>query len=155
MDDYKNYIYEKASKVKTKKDLDALLKEVINNKELDYSDIVYAICACMNATMNYVNNNAIKGNITGFQAGHIGWEMVREYLVRNNKSGLRIINYDDLLYPQCGYRFEKTIDSETWEKIQQMAKENLRTMNGADLAVKSHWRLISEGFVPFGFIIKD
>ena len=107
--DYKTYIYEKAKKVKTKKDLNALLKEVVDSKDLDYGKIVYAISACMKATCNYVNRSRV-GGITGFQAGIIGWEMIRKYLIADNKLGMKILDFDNLLYPQYEDEFDKIID---------------------------------------------
>lgn len=153
--EYKDYIYKKAEEVKTKEDLDKLLDEVINCKELDYGKIVYAMSACMKATLNYINRSNV-GGITGFQAGFIGWEMVREYLVSSNKCGLKLINYDDMLYPQNKYRYEKTISKDVWNALQEQAKKNLQDKErDPHPRVLKHWKKIAKGKVPFGYKVKE
>ena len=152
--EYKNYIYEKAKKVKTKKDLDKLLKEVIECKELDYGKIVYAICGCMKATCNYIDRSEV-GGITGFQAGFIGWEMIKEYTITcNNEFGMKLLNYGDLLYPQYEEKFEKTIDKETWEALRKEAYEKMKECPDAHPDVFNHWKSIWNGEVPFGFKVE-
>ena len=153
--EYRDYIYQKAEKVKTKKDLDNLLKEVIKNKDLDYGKIVYAISACMLATCNYINRSPV-GGITGFQAGCVGWEMVREFIITwNNEFGMKIINYGDLLYPQCEYKSDKTISPQTWNLLQKRARELLKESPNAHPDVIKHWESIIAGKVPFGYVVKD
>lgn len=151
--DYKTYIYDKAKKVENKEDLDALLKEVIESKDLDYGKIVYAICGCMKATFNYINRSNV-GGITGFQAGFVGWEMVREYLCHTNKTALKIIDYDNLLYPQCKENFDKTISEELWLTLQELAKKELKEHPDAHPRVIKHWESIVKGKVPFGYKVK-
>ena len=153
--EYKDYIYKKADEVKTKEDLDALLKEVVNDKELDYGKIVYAICGAMIGTCNYIDRSPV-GGITGFQAGFIGWEMIKEFTITsNNQFGMKILNYGDLLYPQYADRFEKTIDKDTWESLQKQAKIELEEVPDAHPVVIKHWESIVKGKVPFGFTVKD
>lgn len=155
--EYKDYIYKKAEEVRTKEDLDNLLDEVINCKELDYGKIVYAMCACMNATFRYINENNAGGDITGFQAGFIGWEMVKEYLVINNKCGLKLINYDDMLYPQMKKRFDdKTISKDVWNALQEQAKNLIQDKeNKPHPRILKHWKRIVKGKVPFGYKVKE
>lgn len=151
--EYKNYIYEKAKNVKTKKDLDELLSEVIESKDLCYGKIVYAICGCMKATMNYINNSEI-GGITGFQAGFIGWEMIKEYTVVSSNTALKLINYDDMLFPQKKERFDKVIEKDIWESIQSEANKKIAENPDAHKKVIKHWKKIVNGKVPFGFKVK-
>lgn len=150
--EYKKYIYEKAEKVKTKKQLDALLKEVVNNKDLDYGQIVYAMSACMKATANYIDRQPV-GGITGFQASFIGWEMVKEF-IHKSEVGMKLMDYEDMLYPQYKPHFEKVISKKTWDKLQQLAKEKLEKV-AACPKVKKHWKSIAAGKVPFGFKVKE
>jgi hypothetical protein len=153
--EYKKYIYDKANEVKNKKDLDKLLREVIKSKDLDYGKIVYAICGCMIATCNYIDRSQV-GGITGFQAGFIGWEMIKEYTITfNNQFGMKILNYGDLLYPQSEERFEKTLDKDTWEALRKKAYENMKDSPNAHPKVFNHWKSIVRGEVPFGFVVKE
>ena len=151
--EYKDYIYKKASAVETRKDLDKLLKEVIADKDLDYGKTVYAISSCMMATLNYVDRNL--GGISGFQAGCIGWEMVKKYLVPSNKTSLKIIDYDKMLYPQYEYEFvDKEIPKELWTQLQKEANRMLAEVDYASPQVIEHWKSIVAGIVPFGYKVK-
>lgn len=153
--EYRDCIYEKASKVKTKEDLDDLLEEVINSKDLDYGKIVYAICGCMIATCNYIDESEV-GGITGFQAGFIGWEMIKKFTITlDNQFGMKILNYGNLLYPQYRERFEKTIDKDIWEKLRMEAYERMKNCPEAHPDVFNHWKSIFQGEVPFGFVVKE
>lgn len=155
--EYKTYIYEKAQKVETKEELDALLIEIAAPKSEanDYGKICYAIAAAMEATLNYINRGP-NGGITGFQASMIGWEMVMKLLVHGeNKCGLKLVNYQDMLYPQCEDRFEKTIDKDTWKALQEEAKKKLAEVEGAHPEVIKHWKKIVKGKVPFGYKVKE
>lgn len=153
--EYREYIYSKANAVKTKKDLDNFLKQIIESKDLDYGKIVYAICGAMIATCNYIDRSEV-GGITGFQAGFIGWEMIKEYTITDdNQFGMKILNYGDLLYPQCEYKFEKIIDKDTWKELRKQAYKNMRTTPDAHPNVLDHWKSIIDGEVPFGFVVKE
>ena len=82
--------------------------------------------------------------------------------------GRKLLNYDYMLYPQYEDHVEKTIDLETWIKMQEKASENYneylsekaRLENGDEYAfpaskkVAAHWRSIIDGNVPFGFKVK-
>lgn len=151
--DYKKYIYEKANKVKTKKDLDKLLEEVVKNKTLDYGTIVYAISACMLATANYINKSEV-GGITGFQASFIAWEMIKKFLHESNV-GMRLLDYEEMLYPQYEYKFSKVISKDVWKTLQKQAKINLKEVPVASPRVIEHWRKIVNGKVPFGYEVKE
>lgn len=151
--EFKDYIYEKADKVKNKKDLDKLLKEVIKSKDLDYGKIVYAICGCMIATCNYINRSEV-GGITGFQASFIGWEMVRELMIYDNKTSMKIVDYDEMLYPQYEHDFQKTISQSTWKSLQEQAEIKLKETPDAHPEVIKHWKSIVEGRVPFGYEVE-
>ena len=151
--EYKELIYEKAKEIKTKQDLDALLDGVINDKELDYGKICYAISGCMLATLNYIDGSEV-GGITGFQASIIGWQMVRELIV-DSEIGMKLVDYGNMLFPQYEHEFEKTIPAKIWEKIQEQAKQNLQNVPDAHSDVIKHWKKIAAGEVPFGYKVKE
>lgn len=154
--EYKDYIYKKAGEVETKEDLDKLLNEVINNNDLDYGKIVYAISACMKATFNYIDRAGHCG-ITGFQASFIGWEMLKAYLgLENNKCGLKLVNYDDMLYPQYEQKFDKTISKDVWSSLQKQAENLIEDKESTPCSrVLEHWYKIANGEVPFGYRVKN
>lgn len=150
---YRDYIYEKAQKVASKEELDILLKEVVNNKNLEYETIVYAISACMLATAKYIDRSEV-GGITGFQASFIVWELVRKFM-HESKVGMKLVDYEDMLYPQYEKKFEKTISRETWALIKYQAKINLQESPNANPKVIEHWQSIVDGNVPFGYEVVD
>lgn len=150
--EYKELIYEKAKNVKTKEDLDNILAEVVNDKELDYGKICYAISGCMLATLNYIDGSEV-GGITGFQASIIGWQMVRKLIV-DSEIGMKLVDYANMLYPQYEHEFEKTIPAKVWENIQEQAKRNLQNVPDAHPNVIKHWKKIVAGEVPFGYKVK-
>lgn len=152
--EYKEYIYAKARSVKTKADLDELLKEVVESEDLDYGKIVYAMSACMIATSKYIDRSEV-GGITDFQAGFIGLEMVREFMVYDNQAGMKIINYDNMLYPQYEVCFQKTISQKTWKSLQEQAEMKLKETPDAHPEVIIHWKSIVRGKVPFGYKVEE
>ena len=151
--EYKEYIYEKANKVVSKEDLDILLKEVVNDKELDYGKVIYAISACMLATVNYIDRSEV-GGITGLQASFIGWEMIKK-LMHESKVGMRLVDYEMMLYPQYEDSFQKTISESMWIEIQNQAKIALEKFPGANSEVIKHWKNIIKGIVPFGYEVVE
>ena len=93
--------------------------------------------------------------ITGFQAGCVMWDFIKDWSFRGNKCGLKIVNYDDMLYPQYNYKFQKTIKKDTFEALQKAAENNLKKHQFSSSAVIKHWKSIVDGNVPFGYIIED
>lgn len=150
--EYKDYIYEKADKVKTKEQLDELLNEVTNYEELDYGKIIYAISGCMLATANYIDNSEV-GGITGFQASFIGWEMVEKF-INKSKIGMKLVDYENMLYPQYKEHFQKIISQDAWKSLQKQAEINLKESPNADPKVIKHWNSIVRGKVPFGYKVE-
>ena len=150
--EYKEYIYNKADKVKTKEQLDELLSEVTNCEELDYGKIIYAISGCMLATANYIDNSEV-GGITGFQASFIGWEMVKKFIHESN-IGMKLVDYENMLYPQYKEHFQKIISQDTWESLQKQAEINLKESPNASPKVIEYWKSIVKGKIPFGYKVE-
>ncbi len=84
----------------------------------------------------------------------VSWYLSKEFEIP--ETGLKLIDYDEMLYPQNGFKFEKTISSDTWERLQETAKRLLGERGiCAELDVFSHWKSIADGKVPFGYTVKD
>ena len=94
--------------------------------------------------------------ITGFQSGFVITDFIRDWRYQNNKLGFKIVNYDDLLYPQREYYFDKVIKKDMYKKLQEVAEEKLNE-NSCFVApkVRIHWLRIVNGHVPFGFRVED
>lgn len=128
--------------------IDKMMNEYIH----DYGTICHAIGACAVAT---ASAGASLYGITGFQAGFVMWDFIRYWLYESNKCGLHIVNWDDMLYPQNIEKFEKTMDENVWEHLQEQAKLRLKEYEDVEEtchhAVLEHWKSIASGTVPFGY----
>ena len=147
-------LVKKRNAIETTEDLAEFLKYVEENCNEDYGGAPRAIAqACLAVAWHLAN----KFGITGFQAGCVMWDFVRGWTYTNNKVGLKMVNYDDMLYPQYFDRFEKTIRPDIWDSLQKAAKENLEEDRGYPVHpnVQAHWESIVAGNVPFGYVVKD
>jgi hypothetical protein len=94
--------------------------------------------------------------ITGFQAGFVMWDFIRQWQYDRNETRLKIVDYDKMLYPQYDNEFEKTITSKQFEKMQEVAAKRLQgDMMFVHPGVAKHWQSIVDGVVPFGYKISD
>ena len=136
--------------------LPAFMNHVLNDYCHDYGTIVHAISACALAATNAANKSE-HGGITGYQAAFVMWDFIRQWMYSSNKCGLRIIDYDNMLYPQYEYKFSnKEIPQSIWESLQKQAEELLKTeKDNAHEKVIEHWQSIIDGNVPFGYKVKN
>ncbi len=132
--------------------LPEFLRKLTEDYEHDYETICHAIAAGAIATAWAINSTP-QGGITGFQAGCIMWMFIRHWTYSHNKLGLRIIDYDNLLYPQYEEKFQKTITPAIWEELQNEVKKLLDSGRRPADAVYEHWLRIANGEVPFGLTI--
>lgn len=136
--------------------LKPFIDRLMNEYEHDYGTICHALAAGSIATFCAMNSDEYQGGITGFQAGAIMWQIVRHLMYENNKCGLRLLDFDNFLYPQYEESFDKTISKETWEVIQKEASRQLeKATEKVHPAVIEHWNWIKEGVVPFGYKVKS
>jgi chemotaxis regulatin CheY-phosphate phosphatase CheZ len=143
----------KAKDIKTVDELTDFIDHLLKDYSHDYGTVCHAITAMVLATA-WMGSH-IEG-ITGFQAGCVMWGFIRHWMFDNNTCGLKILDYDNMLYPQYADRFAKTIKEETFRKLQETAKQKLAEVGMAHSAVRSHWQSIVNGEVPFGYtIVKD
>ena len=100
-------ILEKERKnIKSLDDLMNYIQNIRDNYDIGYDTAPRAIAQAALATSYYL---ADMFGITGFQAGFVMWDFIKDWSFRGNKCGLKIVNYDDMLYPQYNYKFQKTI----------------------------------------------
>ena len=144
--------YKEGRDMKLKK-LPKFLKKLMKDYNHDYGTICHALASGAIATL-WAMNNEPKGGITGFQAGFVMWEIIKNWSYRSNKSGLKLIDYDDLLYPQHKNRFDKILSKKTWEVLQKEAKEFINKGGLVAPKVLQHWESIVDGVVPFGFQVR-
>jgi hypothetical protein len=145
--------YAQASK-QTLETLPEFLRHLMEDYGHDYGTIVHALAAGSIATA-WAMNGAPHGGITGFQAGAVMWQFIRGWNYEENKTGMKLINYDKMLYPQYDHMFAKTIKQSTWENIQKEAKKFLEREDYVHPNVRQHWKSIVAGVVPFGYTIES
>lgn len=146
-------ILEKERKnIKSLDDLMNYIQNIRDNYDVGYGTAPRAIAQAVLATSHYL---ADVFGITGFQASCVMWDFIKDWSFRGNKCGLKITNYDDMLYPQYNYKFQKTIKKDTFEALQKAAENNLEKYKSASSNVIEHWQSIVDGNVPFGYIIED
>ena len=147
-------LLEKRKNIKSFEDLTAFLEDVKTNYGNGYGDAPRAIAQASLAVAWYL---AGEYGITGFQADFVMWDFIRDWSFTANQCGLKIVDYDDMLYPQYSYKFQKTISSSTWRALQNEAKKRLEgdASRGyyAHPDVTAHWKSIVAGRVPFGYVI--
>ena len=140
--------FAQAKKIRTTEELSAFVGHMLDDYNHDYGTMCHAIGACALAAAWM--GSSVEG-ITGFQAGFVMWDFIRNWTKTHNKCGLRLVDYDDFLYPQYADKFDKTINEDNWRCIQEEAKINLEDRCGACDEVVRHWQSIVDGKVPFGY----
>lgn len=126
---------------------------LMDDYEHDYGTYVHAVAASALATVY-----ATGKELSGFQAGCVMWQIIRKMLYANNKTGLKLIDYDEFLFPQYKHHFDKYISEETWSRIQEEAANKLaeaaKNTSYVSPKVIDHWVSIIEGNVPFGYSVE-
>lgn len=143
--------FEEACKMKMK-DLPAFMDRMLNGYNHDYGTVCRAVAACAIAAAWAASDVA---GLTGFQAGFVMWDFIKNWTKSGNETGLMLVDYDNMLYPQYEERFDKTISKTTWERIQKVAKEKLEKESFVSMRVLAHWKSIVNGEVPFGYRVVD
>lgn len=143
--------------------LPGFIQHVMNDYVHDYGTVVHAIAACAIATAWACNEmEGAAGGITGFQASFVMWDFIRHWSYEHNKCGMKLVDYDELLYPQYGYKFEKTLSPDLWKGIKEEAQrrydeavKDIETGKPfvASGGVLAHWKSIADGTPPFGFVV--
>ena len=150
----KQELKDKRKNIKSFNDLVEFLKDVDEHYNIGYGGAPRAIAQAALATAWYLSG---RFGITGFQSGATLWDFIEDWSsVGNQTQCAKIIDYDNMLYPQYEDKFDKSITPETWKRIQEAAKSKLeKDAKHAHPDVVKHWQSIVDGKVPFGFYIKD
>lgn len=134
--------------------LPEFINHLMNDYEHDYGTIIKATAAAMVATFNACNQSE-QGGFTGFQVGFIPGFMINKFW-GESKVGRKIIDFDDMLYPQHKDRFEKTISPTIWKNLQEIAKEKMKEpVENFHPDVRLHISKIAAGEIPFGYKVKE
>lgn len=142
------------AKKQTMQTLPEFLRHLTEDYDHDYGTICHAMAAGSIATAWAIDKSP-QGGITGFQGGAVMWEFIRQWNYKSNKLGLKIVDYDKILYPQYANVFDNTIGKEHWTRIQEQAKASIENSPTAHPDVVAHWQSIVDGKLPFGFTISN
>lgn len=142
----------KRREIKSFDELAEFLKYIKENCNCGYGEAPRAIAQASLAVAWWF---ASEFGITGFQAGCVMWDFLQDWEFSDNKCGLRILDYDNMLYPQYDHKFEKTISRSTWQALQKEAEKNLKDKDFVPPDVIAHWQSIVNGKVPFGYVVKE
>lgn len=145
--------FERAREIKSIEEFSAFAKELLEDTGHDYGTICHAIGA-LTVAAGWMGSHM--HGITGFQAGCVMWDFIRQWEFSNNECGLKIVDYDDMLYPQYRAVFEKRITTKSFDRMKEAAARRLKEdKDSACPEVIQHWQSIVDGIVPFGYVIKD
>lgn len=144
--------YAKAREMRTPGQLARFVETMRSRYRHDYGTICHAVAASAVAAAWCVDRGPT-GGITGFQAGAIFWEFARAW--RGIEGDARLLEFDNMLFPQYEERFDKTLALDTWQRLQAKAAKELKA-NGdrAHPEVVAHWESIIAGKVPFGYRVE-
>lgn len=142
------------AKTQTLETLSQFINHLMNDYEHDYGTSIKATIVAMIATFNACEKSE-QGGFTGFQVGFIPWFMMNEFW-GNSEVGRKVIDFENMLYPQYAHRFEKTMSSKIWHKLQKIAKERMKEpAENFHPDVREHIAKIAAGQIPFGYTVKD
>lgn len=156
--DIRDEWYAKAkTEIHTPEQLKAFAEEIsakVKSSGEAYNDSSNGAAALALAAMNMM---AFMYGMTAFQMSWVMWQVIDQTLLSEHDCGMRLLNYDDMLYPQYEHRFGKTIDDDTWGRLQEKAaklvEENKKSEFPACREVAAHWKSIADGNVPFGYTV--
>ena len=144
--------YEQARNVRTPGQLSAFCKHLTNRYEHDYGTICHAVAAAAVAGAVCINRDKKQGGISGFQSQAVFWEFAKNWMHWDGP--MRILRYEEMLYPNCEDSFKRVISASTFKYLQEMSRQSLKEFPKAHPSVTSHWQSICDGKVPFGYEIE-
>lgn len=141
--------FEEASE-QTLETLPKFINHLMNDYDHDYGTCVKAVTAAMLGTFWAFDKQE---GFTGFQVRFIPWMMINKFW-GESEIGRKVIDFDDMLFPQYEDRFRNTISKELFKRLQERASKFIEE---GDLHpdVKKHMESIVAGKVPFGYKLID
>ena len=132
-------------------ELTSYIEETKEKYNTSYNDAAYGPALAAIAAFNYT---ATQMGLSGFQASYS--EMLFLKKLRNIKHGFKILNFDNLLYPQYLKDFNlsaETLIRKNLDELKKAAKEGLERGLNASQEVRDHWTYITE--IPDSEKIED
>ena len=142
--------WEQEARKQTLKTLPGFLAKLAEHKH-DYNSIVQAVAfAALGAAC--AMDHSPHGGITGFQAGGVFWEFYRAWL--HEDGPVRLVKYQEMLWPQYEEQFGKTVSPSTLEWLQEKARKELAEIGDRNAHYKKHMQDIVDGKLPWGYRVK-
>lgn len=141
----------KRKNINSLEDLMHYISDIEENYTLGYGAVPRAIAQAMLATGLYLAN---KNGLSGFQANCVLMDIFTGWNHMSNKCGLKVIDYDRMLYPNCEDEFDKTIPQPIFEALQKEAQNWLNDPCLIEIASPAgikHLQSIVNGTPPFGY----
>jgi hypothetical protein len=94
--------------------------------------------------------------MTEEQRAEVLWQFIAVFTGRHQGAPLRLIDYDDMLMPNLGYKFT-TLPRGVFADLQTKARKLLLTNSDPTLPkiLIDHWEKISAGVIPFGYVLAE
>jgi hypothetical protein len=142
-------LYKEAGKI-TMETLPAFLDKLGQMPDT-YNDGVHIVAAAGIAAAWALNGHI--GCLSNIGASQVMWDFIKSWM--DKKGPMRLICFEDMLYPQFEYRFEKTVDFETAEWLRITAHNKMQTWFKGHHCVAPevfwHWHSLDCGILPFGY----
>jgi len=145
--------FKEVDEIRNYDDMKDFIHKIMSDYDHDYGTIVHAMTAGAMAAIKAMNRDKWQGGITGFQASCIMWEFIKRFM--HYDGPMRLLQFENLLYPQYKHHFDKAISEDTWKWLQAEAKKHLSSGHSMSQDVKAHMQSIVDGNVPFWFQIKE
>lgn len=95
-------------------------------------------------------------SMTAYQKSRVMWNIVDALTDAEHDCGLKMVNYNHMLYPQYEDEFSGILPRQVWEALRTKAAETLSAKGDGELCeeVRSHLQSIADGKVPFGHSVR-
>ena len=142
--------YDEVKTITSKNKLNNFINKVLCGYEHDYGTYVRAVAVCTKAFIRYYGSA-----MTFVQANFLMWQLIRNTFNYDDKFGMQLIKYQDVLYPQLLDSFVVEFDEETHEKVIAEAKALIEEHKDATEEVKEHWEKLASGWLPECIKLKE
>ncbi len=146
---------EKAKHV-SREELPSFIDETMKKGD-GYFDLIYAVSSCCIATMH-----ACANGMTGYQASRVPLIFLQNINGTGTKIGFKVVDYDNMMYPQYEYYFKVTLTKDMMEALQEEAIKKLeeyadRPNEDKMIApsVLKHWIKLATGEPPYGLEVEE
>jgi len=121
-----------------------------NSNEQDVDAIVAGMMALFTAMSEKLSYTEEDGKSKVF------WKFVREFCYPENRTMIKMIDFDWFMFPQFKDRFDRIIPKDVYETMKDICEGKLNDLADDDRIsdeTRKHWRHIVHGNLPYGYKI--